>query len=361
MTACDKPEATTPSRDFGILQPAFEAIRTNCHISDARHAGDYTLCVYLLKMREYFRWENNIPFSTPLPQQELSDWLTQREAHWETLEDKSLETVPVPGGEHDPFDTTAINADLNDRGFAYSSGYGRNLKPVFFFAELERREQHEGYTLIVAGEEYARDLAAPPAMNREQTIYIRRESLRRMLWEKVEEWRWNQPANAMRSAIRCYDFDNAAERSLEEMTETELHTALLHEIGEVEAGKRLGGEWEEMLAAMSPSKAEIMLRAVRDNLADCLVTLPALLQTAKPAALHFYIGNLSNMRKTLFPALVSAYDDWTVSGNTRNLQALAARASGHWQSLALGLLDTFSRHGPDCRQTLVGSIEHNTY
>jgi len=361
MTGSDKPSAAVIPPDFGILQPAFEAIRTNCHISDARHAGDYTLCVYLLKMREYYRWENNIPFSTPLPREDLSDWLTQREAHWETLEDRTLETVPVPGSQHDPFETTAINARLNQHGFAYSSGYGRNMKPVFFFAELERRETHEGYSLIVAGREYARDLAAPPAMTREHTIYIRRESLRRMLWEKIEEWRWNKPANAMRSAIRCYDFDNAAERSLEAMTETELHSALLHEIGEVEAGKRLGEGWEAMLAAFSPGKAEIMLRAVRDNLADCLVTLPALLQKAEPAALHFYIGNLSNMRKALFPALVSAYDAWTVSGNTRDLQAIATRASGHWQSLALGLQETFSRNGPDCQQALVCSIESNTY
>ena len=361
MTESNKPTAPARVPDFGILQPAFEAIRTNCHISDARHAGDYTLCVYLLKMREYYRWENNIPFSKPLPKADLSDWLTRREAHWETLEDRPLETVPVPGDQHDPFDTTAINSGLNDRGFAYSSGYGRNMKPVFFFAALERRETCEGYTLIVAGREYARDLAAPPAMTRENTIYIRRESLRRMLWEKIEEWRWNKPANAMRSAIRCYDFDNATERSLEEMTETELHSALLHEIGEVEAGKLIGKDWETMLAALPPGKAEIMLRAVRDNLADCLVTLPALLQKAEPAALHFYIGNLSNMRKALFPALVSAYDAWTVSGNTRELQAIAARASGHWQSLALGLLDTFSHNGADCQQALIGSIESNPY
>jgi hypothetical protein len=354
------------TNDANLRLPAgLETLRSNvqhnCHISDARSASDYTLCVYLLKMREYYRWENNIPFSTPLPHQDLSGWLTQREAHWETLEDKSLEAVPVTGRQHDPFDTTRINADLNDRGFAYSSGYGTNMKPVFFFAELERREMHEGYTLIVTGREYARDLAAPPAMTRERSIYIRRESLRRMLWEKIEEWRWNQPANAMRNAIRCYDFDNAAERSLEAMTETELHSAMLHEIGEVEAGKLLGDDWEEMLAAVSPSKAEIMLRAVRDNLADCLVTLPALLERVEPAALHFYVGNMSSMRKALFPALVSAYDAWTVSGTTTELRAVTARAATHWQSLALDLLETYSRGQPDCPQALVGSIENSTY
>ena len=361
MTESDKPAAAMSPTDLGTLQPAFEAIRTNCDISDARHAGDYTLCVYLLKMREYYRWEKNIPFGASLSHGDLTAWLTRREAHWEALADRPLEAVPVAGSRYDPFAAEAINAGLNDRGLAYSSGYGRNMKPVFFLAELERREVHDGYTLLVAGREYARDLAAPPAMSRERSIFIRRESLRRMLWEKVEEWRWNRPANAMRSAIRCYDFDNAAEQALEAMTETELHSALLHEIGEVEAGRLLGDDWENMLAALPPSRTEIMLRAVRDNLADCLVTLPALLQKANPAALHFYIGNMSNMRKTLFPALVCAYDDWTASGNTRPLQMLARRAAGHWQSLALDLLEAFGRHGPDCQQTLAARIEDSTY
>jgi hypothetical protein len=27
------------------LQPLLSAVQRNCHISDARHAGDYTLCV----------------------------------------------------------------------------------------------------------------------------------------------------------------------------------------------------------------------------------------------------------------------------------------------------------------------------
>ena len=34
-----------------------DTVQLNCHISDARHAGNYTLCIYLLKMREFYRWE----------------------------------------------------------------------------------------------------------------------------------------------------------------------------------------------------------------------------------------------------------------------------------------------------------------
>jgi hypothetical protein len=31
------------------------AVQRNCDISDARHAGDYRICTFLLKMREYYR------------------------------------------------------------------------------------------------------------------------------------------------------------------------------------------------------------------------------------------------------------------------------------------------------------------
>ena len=50
------------------LQPLLSAVQRNCHISDARHAGDYTLCIYLLKMREYFRWERRYSFKDKLPE-----------------------------------------------------------------------------------------------------------------------------------------------------------------------------------------------------------------------------------------------------------------------------------------------------
>ena len=39
-----------------------ETVQRNCDISDARHAGEYGLCTFLLKMREYYRWENELPF-----------------------------------------------------------------------------------------------------------------------------------------------------------------------------------------------------------------------------------------------------------------------------------------------------------
>ena len=75
------------------------------------------------------------------------------------------------------------------------------MKPHFFLGELVEQREFNGFTLYISGTEYARDLTAPPAMSLGATIFIRQESLRRMIWEKVEEWRWNRPENAMRRAI----------------------------------------------------------------------------------------------------------------------------------------------------------------
>ena len=36
-----------------MVRDLAQAVQHNCHISDARHGADYSLCVYLMKMREY--------------------------------------------------------------------------------------------------------------------------------------------------------------------------------------------------------------------------------------------------------------------------------------------------------------------
>jgi hypothetical protein len=212
----------------------------------------------------------------------------------------------------------------------------------------------------VSGRELARDLASPPAMSQGKTIFVRRESLRRMLWEKVEEWRWNRPANAMQNALNCYDFEHDTDQSLDAMTENELQAAILHEIGEVQAGEQLGDDWESMLSQLPHSKAEIMIRAVRDHLADALSTLPALLESMNTASLHFYLANMTNMRKELFPKLVAAYEIWTDTGNTSELGKLTGQSAEHWQSLADKILVIYQQQGDECQSAIIELIESHT-
>ena len=114
-----------------------------------------------------------------------------------------------------------------------------------------------------------------------------------------------------------------------------------------------------MLASVAQSRAEIMVRAVRDHLADALSTLPGLLADPDPVALHFYMANLSNLRREQFPALVSAYEIWSVTGDLAPLQAAATQAVDHWQSLAEELLELYYQRPSDCQHVLVRCIEHH--
>lgn len=328
-----------------MISDLAHVVQHNCHISDARYGGDYSLCVYLMKMREYYRWEKHLPLGAVLEKDSVGNWLQEREQLWESLEDAELEPIEIGGERFDPFDADAINAHLQPLGLVYSGGLGNKAKPHFFLGDLEQHQDNGSYSIFVAAGEYARDLTAPPAMTIGHSIFLRRESLRRMLWEKLESWRWSRPDNALGRAFACYDFENALEQSLDAMTNREIEAVLLHEQGEHEAGLRLGGDWEQMLLDVIHTPAEIMARAVRDHLADCLSTLPALADRGDEPSLHFYMGNLNNMRREIFPGLAQAYDEWRSGSGTGPFVEIAERGRAHWEHIARALLEIHAQAG----------------
>ena len=314
------------------------SVQQNCHISDAQFAGNYTLCIFLLKMREYFRWEQGIPLSQPLPKTVLGEWLTAREEKWDRLESESFTALSIDGEQFEPFASEAINQRLNARGYVYSAGYGLYQKPCFFLARLDRTESREGITLFIAAEEIARDLAAPPAMLLGKNIFIRQESLRRFIWEKIEESRQgSQVETPMARALSCYQSLDI-ESTLDRITENEVETLILHESGEDMAHDLLGDDWEQLLLSLPRSRAEFLLRAVRDNLADCISTLPALIKRNNVAALHFYFANFTGMRKEIFPAVLDAYHHWLESGNLAALNSACESGHRHWHAVSQNLL-----------------------
>ena len=87
-------------------------VQKNCHISDAQFAGNYTLCIYLLKMREFYRWETQQAFNTTLGNDEVGNWLKQREALWSELEDSPFQLLKIDGQVLEPFESEAINRQL---------------------------------------------------------------------------------------------------------------------------------------------------------------------------------------------------------------------------------------------------------
>ncbi len=329
--------------DLGAL---ISAVQRNCDISDAQYAGDLTLCTFLLKMRELYRWEHDIPFGQEMPRSEVGEWMNARSAMWEHIEGEPYLPLPLPSGEVDPFEVERINAELNPHGLVYSGGYGRQCKPHFFLGQLKRMEARQGQRVFVSGCEYARDLDAPPGMMLNGNVFVRTEALRRWLWERYEEWRFNPKRNAaMARALACYPFERAPEAAIEAMTANETEAVILHELGEARAEAELGEAWSALLVTVMRSRAEIIARAVRDLYADCLSTLPGLIERGEPATLHFFFANFVGMRRKLFPELAQAYSQWLDGGDLAVLRQAASEGLDRWGRTAHALIALHQARG----------------
>jgi len=345
-----------PRSSSPAMTPNFDrlrnAVRTNCHISDAQHGRELTLCTYLLEMREMYRWERGIALGAPLPQAEVGTWMAQREALWSSLEQAAHVPVPIDGLVVDPFDVERANQLLVGQRLVYGAGIGRLGKPQFFLGALAREEWRGGVRVLIAGREFARDMAAAPAATRNGTIYVRLESLRRWLWERAEAWMGKRGEGALKAALDAYGFAGAPDDAIARMTQAETETLILHELGEYEAGRRLGPHWEELLGSLTRRRAEVFVRALRDHLADCLVTLPALLERDSEASLHFWFANLHGMRQALFPRATAAYACWREGDGGGALRAAVAAGVPHWLQVCAEVQELRSAGGDSAEEKI---------
>jgi len=336
-----------------------EIVQHNCNIADSHNAGDYTLCIYLLKMREYYRWFNKISFSDPLQNAELGEWISDQEQQWIELESSEFHDIQIDGHVFSVFDSDNINKALKPHGLVYSGGLGLGEQPHFFLGELIKHEVIDDHHIYVSNNELARDLTAPPAMSHGKSIFIRRESLRRMIWERLEEWRWKRGKGPMAKALAFYDFENNLDQALDEMTNHEVDVLLHHEKGEILAGQELGEAWHHMLDTLPRSMAEFIVRAVRDHIADCCSTLPMLINQKRIASIHFYFGNFNAIRKKIFPALMQAYESWQLSGDFNDLSITVEEGLQHWLSISKQILALHQQYGDQCQQAIVDLLDDN--
>ena len=325
------------------------AVQTNCHIADARHAPDLSLCIYLLQMRELFRWERGLAFGAQIDREAVGRWLARREALWAELENQPCVALPVGTREFDPHAVEAVNAELAPLGLVYGAGLAGAARPTYFLAALHQLQRRDDSLLVqVCGREHARGLFAPPAaLVGGRTIVLRRESLARWLWEKFEAFslrRADGPFKALADAYGLHDtgdFVAALPRLVDDLCET----LVLHEVGEHRAGQWLEPGWAAMRLALDHRRADLHVRAVRDHIADLEVTLPALLERGQGVALHFWFANYDGVRERLFPTLTTAYEAWR-GGDAGQALSIAARAgAAHFRALAAQVLVLHRRLG----------------
>ena len=346
--------ASATSTEAPIDLPSLRAaVQHNCDLADARHADGKSLCTYLLGLRELFLWESGLPPGTAPDRAALSAWIAERERRWDALAgaDEPFASLPLASG-LDAFDDEAANVLLAASGLVYGAGIGLFGAPQFFLAESRSLTERDGARLIVAGAELARGMVAPPAVSRGRTIVIRLDALRRWLRTRIEGAR---RSDSFAAALRCHG-DPADPATLERLAEGAAEMLILHELGELQVTRLLGAEWEAMLADIGDRRTELLVRAVRDLLSDCLVTLPALAARRDDGSLHFWRANFDGLQRQLAPQLAAAFGDRPGWVDHAAVDDAALAGQRQWHRVADQLLSAWRSGGQPLLQARVAAL-----
>jgi len=221
---------------------------------------------------------------------------------------------------------------------------------------LQRAQQREGIELLVSGREHARGLTAPPAALAGSIVLLRQESLARWVWDRFEAWTLKRNDGAFKAALDTHDFDRLGPAAVERLIEAEGETLVLHELGEFRAAQLLGPLWPALRGAACSRRTQLLVSAMRDHLADCLVTLPTLLERRTDASIHFWFANLEGLRAELFPRLTLAYAAWRDGDDGAALHEALSAGQQHWHQWCDRLLALQNAHGADAPQHIDAAL-----
>ena len=304
-----------------------DQIRHNCDVSDARNAGLYSICGLALRLRDLFKWEKGLPPWVEKDTHEVLDWIGGREQRWERLAEDRFSPIVYRGHEFDPFDTVGINAVLEPFGFYYGAGYAHGLKPTFFLAQLEKKEWIDGTAVVILGKELARDLLTIPALSQDHCVILRQEAARLHLWDKMFYIRKSgRPALqfALQKAGWRAGSSNAQRHKLQAVCDAHRDNYIYHEIGEMHDTVFERQAWREMIALYAHSPVELLVRSIKDLLADTndRGTLQHIVAERNASALGLYVAFIDGLAREVFSELMPAFEnfaatgDWQGMGNT---------------------------------------------
>ena len=203
------------------------------------------------------------------------------------------------------------------------------MKAVFFLAEILEERVVEGFPTLILGKEKARELSSPFAMLQDGTIYIRKDPMRFFFWDQIQEI--NPSCRiAMQKALGAYGLikdGSSLDREkliavFDHIVEEELEIFIYHEVGESQENLLGSSEFKKIIAVYPASALELLVRAVRDILADThpMGLLNHIVGMEKKSSLGFYMSFLDGMRKLLCPGLNEASKQFWDSGDWSLLQ-----------------------------------------
>jgi hypothetical protein len=309
------------------INPITEQVLKNCDISDSQNAGLYSICGLALRLRDLYKWEKRLEPWEEKDYAEVLEWIGEKEEKWEDLIEEEFVDLSILGRRYDPFDTKGINAVLEPRGFFYGAGYARSLKPIFFLGRIKEQKKVNGYNVYVLGRELARDLLTIPALSQDNSILLRKESAKLFLWDQISYLK-KSGRPALRFALEnCGIKDQQSEalkHSLEKIYAIQKETYIYHEIGEMQDTVFDRDIWREVIAAYPHTPVELLVRAVKDLLADTNAngTLRYIIRKRLTASLAFYVAFFDGLAKEIFPELSASFEvfarkrDWQMMEQT---------------------------------------------
>jgi hypothetical protein len=318
----------------------------NCDISDADHAGFYSICGLALRLRDLYKWENQLPPWEERDSSEILDWIEARETRWESFADNEYSELSLFGQKFEPFDTDSINAVLEPHNLYYGAGYAHSLKPTFFLAEVVQQTRSNGYRIYTLGRELARDLLTIPAMSQNNSIFLRQQSANLFLWDKLFYIKKSgRPAlNFALDELGIADRDPTVLRKhLPEIFGVVKNTYIYHELGEVQDTTFDRQMWREMVAAFPFSPVEFIARTLKDILADTneYGTLQYLISQHQTAGLAFYVAFIDGLAREFFPEIRSAFTDFTESQDWRVIERAVNQGYRNAQKNTALILDIY--------------------
>jgi hypothetical protein len=285
----------------------------NCDVTDARYAGIYSVCGLAMRLRDLYKWEQNIPFWEEGDADAVLNWIGEKELSWEALMSETFEPLRLNGDHFDPFDTRRINAALNPHGFYYGAGYAHSLKPTFFLAKINETTTVLGHTVWHLGREYARDLLTLPAFSQDDQIVLRGDAGRMFLWDQIMYIN-KSGRRPLALTMQACGLPNAEPESIRQhidvMLDVQQSIYLWHEVGELEEQVFDRELWRQILSNYPHTVVELFARTLKDVLADTgdNGALSFIITHRNTAAIGLYMAFVKGLFPLLCREFVCAFD-----------------------------------------------------
>jgi hypothetical protein len=326
------------------LNSVTEQVIRNCEISDARHAGFYSICGLALRLRDLYKWEMGLAPWVEKESSEILDWIGEKEEAWEQLAEMDFRDIVIDGKAHDPLDVSGVNALLEPHGIFYGAGYVHSMKPTFFLASVEETRRVDGHRVYILGRELARDLLTIPALSQHGSIIIRKESGAIFLWDQIMFLR-KSGRQALEFALDRHGLTDSSpgtlRRHLAGLFSVEMERYIYHELGEIKDQDFDRSIWREILSAFPHTPIELLARSVKDLLADTNEKGPLMhiIRGQKESSLGFYVAFLDGLRRELFPEMPEAFSQFIKTGDWSVIEHAVStsyrRSKDHARALCL--------------------------